>query len=105
MGLLIQIIPLLRRHSMCRSDGASGRHRRDRERQPRIPSRRPVGRIEFAVSFQIQVSLHLSDRKQKSNLRAYADDARLEPAENRMLTEIVGDLLIGISDETHENLF
>ena len=83
MGLLIQIIPLLRRHSMCRSDGAGGRHRRDRERQPRIPSRRPVGRIEFAVSFQIEVALPVSNRKQKSDLRTDANGVGAETVQDR----------------------
>src|SRR6202011_3488198 len=95
---------LLRHHSPRWRDSAAGRHRRDREGQPGIPSRRSVGLIEFAVALQIEVSLHVSNGKQKSDLGPNPDHARLEPAENRMLTEIVGDLLIGISDETHEKL-
>jgi len=34
-----------------------------------------VGRIEFAVSFPIEIPLHVANWKQKSDLRTYADDA------------------------------
>jgi hypothetical protein len=70
----LRSIFLLRHHSRCRRYGADRRHRRDRERQPRIPSRRPVGGIEFAISLQIEISLHVSDRKQKSDLWTGTDE-------------------------------
>ena len=53
---------------------AGGSHRRDRERQPRIPSRRPIGRVEFAIPFQVQISLRVSHRKQVPDLGADTDD-------------------------------
>jgi hypothetical protein len=56
-------ILLLRHHSSCRRDSATRRHGRNRKRQPSIPSRRPVSRIEFAISFQVQISLHITDRE------------------------------------------
>jgi hypothetical protein len=37
-------------------------------------SRRPVGRVEFAISFQIQISLHVADRTQVPDLRTNSDD-------------------------------
>ncbi len=66
---------LLRHHSPRRRHRAGGRHWRDRERQPGVPARRPVGLIEFALSLQIQIALHVANWKQKSDLRTYVDDA------------------------------
>lgn len=85
--------------------GAGGCHWRDRERQPRIPSRRPIGRIEFAIPFQVQISLHVSHREQISDLRADTDNARPKSTQGRVLAKIVGDLLVRISDKADENLF
>ena len=57
---------------------------------------RPVGRVELAISPQTQRALHVSDRKAVSNLRTDTKNARSEAAQNRVLTGIVSDLLIGI---------
>jgi hypothetical protein len=70
----LRSILLLRHHSRGRRYGGDRRHGRDREGQPRIPSRRPVGGIEFAISLQIEISLHVSDRKQKSDLWTDTDE-------------------------------
>ncbi len=95
---------LLRHHPPRQRDSTGGRHWRNRERQPGIPARRPVGRIEFAVSFQVEIALHVSDREQESDLRTDADDARLESTQDRALSEVVGDLLVSISHKADKDL-
>ena len=57
---------------------------------------RPVGRVELAISPQTQGAQHVSDREAVSNLRTDTKNARSEAAQNRVLTGIVSDLLIGI---------
>src|SRR5258708_3535838 len=91
--------PLRRRHR------AGGRGFRDREGQPGIPARRPVFGGEFAISLQAEECLIISDREDVSDLRAEAQHARTEAAQNRILTKIVSDLLVGITDEADEQLF
>src|ERR1700730_5200783 len=97
-------ITLLRHQSPRRRDSAGRRHRRDRERQPRIPSRRPVGLIEFAVSFQIEITLHVADREQVSDLRTDADHSRPESTQDGVLSEVVSDLLIHVSHQADKDL-
>src|SRR5579862_5861102 len=70
-----------------------------------MPARWPVRRIEFAVGFDIQISLHVSDREEISDLRADTDDSRPETAQDRTLAKIVGDLLIEIANQANEDLF
>src|SRR5882757_382972 len=77
---------------------------RDRECQPRIPARRPVSGIELSISLQAQKCLIAPDRENISDLRAHAEYARAEAAENGRLTEIVGDLLVGVADEADKDL-
>lgn len=83
---------------------AGGGGLRDRERQPRVPAGWAIGCIEFAISLQAQKCLIVPNRENKSNLRADAENARAEAAENGRLTEVVGDLLIGMADEADEDL-
>src|SRR5690348_16962707 len=80
------------------------RGRRNRKCQPSAPSRGPVGRIEIAVGPQTQESLHAAQGEIVSNLRTNAENARPEAAQNRVLTGVVGDLLIGISGDADEKL-
>src|SRR5229473_5743166 len=77
---------------------------RDRERQPGIPARRPVGGVEFAIPLHAHKCLVVTNRENMSKLRAEAEDARAEAAEHGRLAEVVGDLLIGITDEADEHL-
>ena len=67
----------------------------DRERQPGIPTRRPVGGVEFTIAFQAQKCLVGPDREDISELRTDAEYARAKAAELRRLAEVVGDLLVG----------
>ena len=46
----------------------SGCGRRDREGDPGIPARCPICIAEFAVGLQIEISLHIADRKQEPDL-------------------------------------
>jgi hypothetical protein len=75
---------------------------RDGECQPSIPAGRPVCRVKLTIGFHVQVTLHVSYRKQIAELRADAQDARAECAENGVLTGINADLLVDVSDEAHE---
>src|SRR6267143_6844100 len=95
---------LLSYHMLGRRHRAGGGGLRDRERQPRVPAGRAIGRIEFAISFQAQKCLIVPNRENISNLRANAENARAEAAESGRLTEVVCDLLIGIADEADEDL-
>src|SRR5262249_2283673 len=87
-----------RRHS-CR-----WRRWRDREGEPRIDARRPVAGVKLSVGFQVQVSLHVSDRKKISNLRADADDARLEGTNPVARTPVTRTLVVDVADQSHEPL-
>ena len=80
------------------------RCRPDRECQPGVPARWPVGRVEFTVSFQIQIPLHVSNRENVTDLRADPEHPRSEASKNRAPAGIVRNLLIGISDETDKEL-
>src|SRR5882757_10582875 len=77
---------------------------RDRERQPGVPARRPVGGVELAIALQAEKCLVVPNRKNISKLRADAENARAEAAEHRRLAEVIGDLLVGIADEADEHL-
>jgi hypothetical protein len=48
--------------------------RRNRERDPCIPARRPIISVEFRISLEIQIALHSFDREQEPNLRANAQN-------------------------------
>src|SRR6185437_14544465 len=77
---------------------------RNRERQPGIPPGGTVGRIEFAVGSQTQKALHVSHGENISDLRTGAEYARSESAQNRILAEIVGYLLKGVTGHADEKL-
>lgn len=74
------------------------------ENVSRVPPSRPILRGELAVCLQIEVTLHASHREEIPDLGTDSEDTRAEPAEDRMLTGIVRDLLIGISDKAHKYL-
>jgi hypothetical protein len=78
--------------------------RRNGECQPGAPARRPVSSIEIAIGSQAEETLHVAQGKDVSNLRTDAKNTRPESAEKRVLTGIVGDLLIRISGYADENL-
>ena len=61
-------------------------------------------RIEFAVTLQVQISLHVSDRENISDLGTDAEHPRPEACLDRMWAGIVGELLIRITDETDKEL-
>ena len=58
----------------------------------------------LVADLQVQISLHVSDREQISDLRSNAEHPRPEAAEKRVLAGIVGDLLIHIADKADEDL-
>jgi len=61
-----------------------------REREPCVPALGPVLGREFFVSFHVDISLHLPNRKQEANLWANACDPRAKAAERWRSPEIVG---------------
>lgn len=97
------IAHLFRHQMLCRRY-RSGRGRRDRECQPPIPARRAVGGIEFVVTREAQKALHVVHRESISDLWTDPENARPEATQNRVLTKVVGNLLIGISNEADEHL-
>src|SRR5260370_21608001 len=95
---------LLRHHVPRWRNGRFRRFLRNRERQPGIPARRPICRIELAISLQVQVPLHVFDRENIAELRTYAENPRPEASKNRVPADVVRDLLIGIADKTDKDL-
>src|SRR5437667_7194581 len=90
-------------------DKVLGRHRRryrlgDRERQPGIPAGGTVLGGELAISLQAEKCLILSNLEDVSDLRADAEHARAEAAENGGLAEVVRDLLVGVTDQAEKDL-
>src|SRR5262245_40540541 len=86
-------------------DRPCGRWRRRRcggeiERQPEIPARRPILVGKFAIGFQVQISLQVSDRKNVANLRTNADHPRLEAADSIAGAAVAADLLVEVTHET-----
>lgn len=85
--------------------GYRGRRRlRDREGEPRVPAGRSVLGGEFAISFQPEKRVVIADLEDVSQLRTYAEDARAESAKCRGLAEVVGELLVGVTDEADKEL-
>src|SRR5262245_26119875 len=79
------------------------RRRRNRQGEPDVPAFGTVLRAELAVALHIEVSLHVADRKQESELRTDAEHARLEVAE-RARSAVAGELLIRIADQADMDL-
>src|SRR5437899_923379 len=71
-----------------------GRRRLKIEGQPDVPARRPICIVEFAVGLQVQISLHVSDRKDVADLRSDADHPRLEATDAIAGAAVAADLLI-----------
>src|SRR5215468_2981788 len=76
-----------------------GRRRRQHKGQPYVPAVGSVGGIELAIALKIDVALHACHRKKISNLRADADDAGLERAEDRRAAAVAGELFVEIADQ------
>jgi hypothetical protein len=79
--------------------------RGNRECQPRIPTGRPIRRIELPVCLQVQISLHVANGKDIPELRDHSENAGFEAAEQGASANVVGDLLVGVSDDAYEGLF
>ena len=60
--------------------------------------------VELVVAFEIEIPLHSADRKQVPDLRTNAGDTRLEVSQNRQLTAVRCDLLIGMAHKADEQL-
>ena len=69
-----------------------------------VPARRAIGGVELAIALQAEKCRIVPNLENISELRADAEDARAEAAENGRLAEIVGDLLIGVADEADKDL-
>src|SRR5262249_19236523 len=82
-----------------------GWRRRQHKGQPYIPAVGSVGAVELAIALKIDVALHACHRKNISNLRADADDAGLEGAEDRRAAAVTGELLVDIADQPNLHLF
>jgi hypothetical protein len=95
--------------ALFRDDGSprrrrSGRGRRDGEHDPRVPALGPVLGIELLVGLQVEISLHLSHGKQKSDLRTDPDNPRLKGADAITGPTIAGDLIIKIPGQSDREL-
>src|SRR5215471_13846610 len=81
-----------------------GRCRRQRECHPKIKAVRPVVVGELAVALEVQVALHVSDRKQGSQLRTDADDARFKRTQDRRAAAVRCYLLVNVSNGADKHL-
>src|SRR5260221_5198485 len=63
-----------------------------------------MGVIELAISLHAEKCRVVSNLENIAKLRADAENARAEAAENGRLAEIVGDLLVGVADEADKDL-
>src|SRR6267142_5879850 len=82
----------------------SGRGRRDGKGHPRIPAGWPVFRSELAVSLEIEIALHVADRKQEPDLGADANHLGLEAADTVARTAVAAELLVDIAYEANHDL-
>ena len=94
-------LPLFRNHRRSR---INGRTRRKRQRQPCVPTRRPVMSIELIIRFRVYVGLHRSQRNDVPDLRTNTNDARFEGAQLGSATAVGGKLLIKVADRAHKKL-
>ena len=90
--------PLFRSHQPRRGRGR-WRCRRDHECDPGVPAVRPVLGGEFPVALEIEIALHVADREDEPDLRAEADDLRLEAADPIAVAAVAADLLVDVADE------
>ncbi len=60
--------------------------------------------IDLLVDLQIEIALLVAGRKDETDLRTDADDARLEIAEYGAGAAVAGDLLIDIADQPEMHL-
>src|SRR5262249_54221803 len=79
---------------------------RDHERYPGVPAVRPVVVGKFPVAFEIEVALRRGAQgNNNSELRADADDLRLEAANAVAGAAVAADLLVNIANGTDKKLF
>src|SRR5262249_51192909 len=99
------VVNLFREHSSRRGARRLFR-RRDYECDPGVPSVRSVVVGEFPVAFEIEVALRRgAQRNNDSELRADADDLRLEAANAIAGAAVAADLLVDIANGTDKKLF
>jgi hypothetical protein len=60
--------------------------------------------LELPVSLQVEIALHVPDRKNVADLRADPEHARFEVAERRARAAVAGELLIGVADQADVKL-
>src|SRR5476651_312100 len=82
----------------CCLNWGRSRCRRNRKCEPCVPATGSVRRIELFVSLKVQIALHVSNGKQVSDLRTEGGDVRFEITQDRQLTGVRGDLLIGVAN-------
>src|SRR5437762_5039 len=78
--------------------------RRDRKRKPRVSPLRRVLDAELPISFQPNVSLHLTHGEPKPKLRPDAEDTRSETTDRIPRPAIAANLLINITGNSSRNL-
>jgi hypothetical protein len=81
-----------------------GHRLRDRECQPRVPTRRAIGGVELAIALHTQKCRIVANLENVSKLRADTEDTRAEAAEEGGLAEIVRNLLIGVAHKADKDL-
>src|ERR1700716_4256362 len=87
-----------------RRDTRRRRGFRDRERQPRIPTFRPVLGPELEIRLRTQEALHSVQWKDISELRAGREDSRLKRTDPVSGSAISGDLVVGVTHEADKEL-
>src|SRR6267142_6721361 len=82
----------------------SGRGRRNGKGHPRIPTGWPVFRSKLSVSLEIEIALHVADRKKEPDLGTDANHLGLEATDTVAGTAVAAELLVDIAHEANHDL-
>lgn len=81
-----------------------GRCRRQRVRQPQIPSVWPGGVVELTISLDAERALHIPHGEQIPELRTDSDDAGFERTQDGSAAPVRSELIIDITNQTNLQL-
>src|SRR6476660_9490221 len=82
----------------------AGRRRRDGEGDPGIPAAGTILCGKLSVSLEIEIALHVTDRKEESDLGPDANHLGLEAADTVAWTAVAAEFLVDIAHEANHDL-
>src|SRR5215468_3056656 len=78
--------------------------RRDRKSHLGVPARGLVFGGKFPVGLEVEITLHVADRKSESNLRTDTSHLRTEAADTIARTAVATKLLVDVAHQANLNL-